>query len=121
MLPTHRKSEIPAESARESARQLPSAQRELRPPAESADDFICLEIEADGFLYNMVRAIMGTLVNVGRGKWMAGDVERILNSADRTTAGDTAPAQGLYLVCVTYPGDDEISAQNRGHSEDSAS
>lgn len=64
--------------------------------------FVCLEIVADGFLYNMVRAITGTLVNVGRGKWTAEDVSQILQSQRRSNAGTTAPACGLYLVSVTY-------------------
>lgn len=65
--------------------------------------FICLEIVADGFLYNMVRTIMGTLIRVGRGIWDASDITRIIKSLDRQYAGDTAPAQGLYLVAVDYP------------------
>jgi tRNA pseudouridine38-40 synthase len=64
--------------------------------------FICLEIEADGFLYNMVRTIVGTLVNVGRGTWTEADVERILHARDRTIAGATAPARGLFLVRANY-------------------
>lgn len=64
--------------------------------------FLCFDIEADGFLYNMVRAIVGTLIHVGRGRWNADDLERILTSGDRTHAGETAPAQGLYLMRVDY-------------------
>lgn len=62
-----------------------------------------IEIEADGFLYNMVRTITGTLVNVGRGTWTPEDVDRILKAQDRMQAGDTSPAWGLYLVQVHYP------------------
>jgi tRNA pseudouridine38-40 synthase len=65
-------------------------------------DFLCFDIEADGFLYNMVRAIVGTLIHVGRGRWTPADMERILKSGDRTHAGETAPAQGLYLMRVEY-------------------
>jgi tRNA pseudouridine38-40 synthase len=64
-------------------------------------DWIWLDVEADGFLYNMVRAIAGTLVNVGRGYWPEGKVAELLD-ADRTQAGPTAPAQGLFLMRVTY-------------------
>ncbi|MEX0702946.1 MAG: tRNA pseudouridine(38-40) synthase TruA [Planctomycetales bacterium] len=67
-----------------------------------SNEFVCFDIVADGFLYNMVRAILGTLVEVGRGKWTADDVRRILHSGDRDQAGDTAPACGLYLVSVDY-------------------
>ena len=64
--------------------------------------FVYFEIAADGFLYNMVRAIMGTLVKVGIGSWPVGDVRRILEAQDRSQAGETAPPHGLYLVQVTY-------------------
>jgi tRNA pseudouridine38-40 synthase len=63
---------------------------------------ICFEIVADGFLYNMVRSIMGTLVNVGRGKWSPECVPEILKAHRRSVAGSTAPACGLYLVEVNY-------------------
>ena len=65
-------------------------------------DWIAIEVEADGFLYNMVRAIVGTLVEVGRGvkpeTWPA----EVLRAADRRLAGPTAPPQGLFLVKVDY-------------------
>lgn len=73
---------------------------------ESFAEFLCFEIEANGFLYNMVRAIVGTLVNVGRGKWPVDSMARIIAARDRSAAGETAPAHGLYLVRVRYPGDD---------------
>jgi len=65
-------------------------------------DWIWLDVEADGFLYNMVRAIAGTLINVGRGYWPATQVAEILGAEDRREAGPTAPAQGLFLIRVTY-------------------
>jgi tRNA pseudouridine38-40 synthase len=65
-------------------------------------DYLWLDVEADGFLYNMVRAIAGTLMNVGRGYWPESQVAEILQAGDRTLAGPTAPAQGLFLVRVTY-------------------
>ena len=65
-------------------------------------DWVWLDVEADGFLYNMVRAIAGTLVNVGRGYWPEAQVAEILRAGDRTRAGPTAPAQGLFLMRVTY-------------------
>ena len=63
---------------------------------------ISLDIEGDGFLYNMVRIIAGTLVEVGYGKIMPGDIPGILESRDRRRAGITAPPQGLYLMEVYY-------------------
>jgi tRNA pseudouridine38-40 synthase len=65
-------------------------------------DWIWIDVEADGFLYNMVRAIAGTLINVGRGYWPVTQVEDILKAEDRTQAGPTAPALGLFLMRVTY-------------------
>lgn len=59
-----------------------------------------IEIEADGFLYNMVRNIVGTLVYVGRGKRPISFAKDALESKDRTRAGMTAPPQGLYLLWV---------------------
>lgn len=67
-----------------------------------AGDQIWIDVEADGFLYNMVRAIAGTLINVGRGHWPESKVAEILNAEDRKEAGPTAPACGLFLMRVSY-------------------
>ncbi len=66
-------------------------------------EYVCLEIEADGFLYNMVRAIAGSLARVGRGTWTPDEMARVLKARDRAAAAETAPAHGLYLVAVRYP------------------
>jgi tRNA pseudouridine38-40 synthase len=73
-----------------------------RRPAELTDRVI-IEVEADGFLYNMVRNIVGTLVAVGKGKEPISFAADALAAHDRTRAGMTAPAQGLFLVGVEYP------------------
>jgi tRNA pseudouridine38-40 synthase len=65
-------------------------------------EFISIDIVADGFLYNMVRTIAGTLIRVGERKWDAQRVREILEHGDRPQAGPTAPACGLYLVRVDY-------------------
>jgi tRNA pseudouridine38-40 synthase len=65
-------------------------------------DYLAIDVEADGFLYNMVRAIAGTLMNVGRGFWPVEKVAEILRAEDRREAGPTAPASGLFLMRVTY-------------------
>jgi tRNA pseudouridine38-40 synthase len=67
-----------------------------------ARDWINLEIEADGFLYHMVRAIVGTLVEVGRGAQSETWPAEVLRAADRSAAGPTAPPQGLFLLRVDY-------------------
>jgi tRNA pseudouridine38-40 synthase len=66
------------------------------------DGLIRFEIEANGFLKQMVRAIVGTLVEVGKGKMKAVEFRKILDSKDRKEAGPTAPAQGLFLKEVKY-------------------
>jgi tRNA pseudouridine38-40 synthase len=67
-----------------------------------AGDWLWIDVEADGFLYNMVRAIAGTLINVGRDFWPVSHVAEILHAEDRRQAGPTAPAQGLFLMRVSY-------------------
>jgi len=69
---------------------------------DATGDIICMDIIADGFLYNMVRSIMGTLVNVGRQKWSKEEIAQILQAQNRSIAGTTAPACGLFLVEVWY-------------------
>ena len=64
--------------------------------------FLKVTVEADGFLRHMVRNIVGTLVEVGRGRMEPGRVEEILRSGDRSLAGPTAPPQGLFLESVRY-------------------
>jgi tRNA pseudouridine38-40 synthase len=66
-------------------------------------EFIWIDVEADGFLYNMVRAIAGSLVQVGRGSWPESRIAEVLQARDRRLAGPTAPPQGLFLMRVTYP------------------
>lgn len=65
-------------------------------------DFIHLEVEADGFLYNMVRSIVGTLVEVGRGAQAESWPAEVVAMLDRAAAGRTAPPQGLFLMRVDY-------------------
>lgn len=60
-------------------------------------------ISADRFLRNMVRAIVGTLVNIGLGKTAVNDLRKIIESGDRSNAGASVPAHGLYLTKVIYP------------------
>lgn len=64
--------------------------------------WIYVHVQADRFLYNMVRNIVGTLVEVGRGRWPAEKVKEILDARDRRAAGPIAPAEGLCLIEVQY-------------------
>lgn len=66
-------------------------------------DTLWFSIRADRFLRNMVRAVVGTLVDVGRGRYTAEDFERIVASRDLSLASGGAPAQGLFLWDVVYP------------------
>ncbi len=66
------------------------------------DDRVIISVAGNGFLYNMVRIITGTLVDVSTGRFTEKDIEAILNSCDRTKGGRTAPPQGLYLNSVQY-------------------
>ena len=66
----------------------------------------------------MVRNIVGTLVEIGRGSLSPSDLTRILDARDRTAAGPTAPARGLYLVEVVY--NDSVTPIPRTHSTKSA-
>jgi tRNA pseudouridine38-40 synthase len=65
-------------------------------------DWIHIEVEGDGFLYNMVRNIAGTLVEIGRGRWTPEIITEILAAKDRTVAGPLAPAYGLCLMRIDY-------------------
>ncbi|QDU78568.1 tRNA pseudouridine synthase A [Polystyrenella longa] len=67
---------------------------------------VVFDIVGGGFLYNMVRAIMGTLLKIGQGKWPPERMQEIIDAQDRSIAGETAPAQGLYLIEVMYDAGD---------------
>lgn len=69
---------------------------------EKPDEKIWIELTGNGFLYNMVRIIAGTLVDVGLGKIEPEEIEDIIKSEKRENAGKTLPPQGLYLVKVEY-------------------
>ncbi|NLP46449.1 MAG: tRNA pseudouridine(38-40) synthase TruA [Epulopiscium sp.] len=66
------------------------------------DRIITLEVKGNGFLYNMVRIIAGTLIEVGKGKINPFDIPSIIQSKDRKKAGPTAPPQGLTLIKIEY-------------------
>ena len=70
--------------------------------AERRDELILFHVQADGFLYNMVRIMVGTLLYISEGKLDQGSIPSILEAKDRTAAGRTAPPEGLYLNQVFY-------------------
>jgi tRNA pseudouridine38-40 synthase len=88
--------EASGSSIRDKVRQL--SRLEIREEGEMLE----FELQGNGFLYKMVRNIVGTLLEVGKGKLSPEDVKDILESKDRTQAGPTAPANGLYLLRVIY-------------------
>jgi tRNA pseudouridine38-40 synthase len=70
---------------------------------EQSDNMLVFTIKADRFLRNMVRAIAGTLVEVGRGRLSIGEFDSIILSKNRSSAGMSAPAKGLFLTGIEYP------------------
>lgn len=69
---------------------------------KKSENVISFEISADGFLYNMVRILVGTLIDVGTGKIKVAEMSKILESKNRQQAGQTMPAKALRLVNVEY-------------------
>jgi len=69
---------------------------------QKENDILTFKIRADGFLYNMVRIIVGTLVDIGYGRLSSSDLDQMLLSHNRQLGGPTAPADGLYLSDVVY-------------------
>jgi tRNA pseudouridine38-40 synthase len=83
------------------------------------EDLLIFRIAGSGFLHHMVRNIVGTLVEIGRGSLAPRDLTRILDARDRTAAGPTAPARGLYLVEVVY-NNNSVSTETQGRDHESA-
>ncbi len=69
------------------------------------EDLLTIRITGNGFLYNMVRIIAGTLMKVGTGEWEPEYIEEILKAKDRRKAGPTAPAKGLTLLEIRFLGE----------------
>lgn len=65
-------------------------------------DLITIRVKGEGFLYNMVRIIAGTLVRVGEGRWEPEEMDTIIEACDRRKAGPTAPPEGLTLMGIEY-------------------
>lgn len=71
---------------------------------EEREHLLWITVEGSGFLWNMVRIMVGTLVDAGRGRIAPDQIPEILRARDRTVAGETAPAHGLTLLRVHYTG-----------------
>jgi tRNA pseudouridine38-40 synthase len=75
---------------------------DARPERDTSAGVVVYEVAGDGFLRHMVRAIAGTLVEIGRGRWPVERMWDVLAARDRKQAGPTAPARGLFLIGVEY-------------------
>lgn len=75
--------------------------------------YLCYTVEGNGFLYNMVRILVGTMLEIGSGKRPVSDMQKALISGNRSDLGATAPAHGLCLVRVVYPDFDTEEVLNR--------
>lgn len=76
-------------------------------------DLLIIRITGNGFLYNMVRIIAGTLLKIGGGEWEPESMQCILEARDRTKAGPTAPAKGLTLMGMVFQGEKQVkTAEN---------
>ena len=71
-------------------------------------------VEGNGFLYNMVRILVGTMIEIGSGKRPSTDLLKAIESGNRSDAGATAPAHGLCLARVVYPDFDTEEVLHRG-------
>ena len=74
----------------------------FRCEATKEGNWVYVDVEGDGFLYNMVRNIVGTLIEIGRGRWEPEKMREIIEARDRTAAGPIAAAQGLCLMWIKY-------------------
>lgn len=84
---------------------------------ERQGDMLSYRVRGDGFLYHMVRNIVGTLLEAGRGNLAPGSIPKIIGAADRGAAGPMAPALGLFLVSVDYGPDVSSAGPARGEHE----
>lgn len=85
-------------------REIGDFRRTVRNASVTRDgDMVYFTVEADGFLYNMVRIMVGTLLRIAQGKFASDSIPKILEAKNRKFAGPTAPSEGLYLNRVFYP------------------
>ena len=75
---------------------------EVKRVTDGTNDWLHIDVQGDGFLYNMVRNIVGTLVDIGHGRWAPDQMSEILAAKNRCAAGQLAPASGLCLQWISY-------------------
>ena len=75
--------------------------------------YIVIRVSGNGFLYNMIRIIAGTLVKAGKGKITPQDIDLMLEAKNRCEAGQTAPPQGLTLMNIDYVDGDDREVENQ--------
>ncbi|MDQ3329339.1 MAG: tRNA pseudouridine(38-40) synthase TruA [Planctomycetota bacterium] len=85
----------------------------FEPQRDDRGSYVVVEVTGDGFLYNMVRAISGTLVEVGLGKRSPASVASLMSNGRRAAAGQTAPPHGLFLVRVDYQENGSITGRKK--------
>jgi tRNA pseudouridine38-40 synthase len=88
-------------SSCEEEKQIPYTQYAIR-NTQYENEWIYVDVEGNAFLYNMVRNIVGTLVDIGVGRWEPEKIDEILEARDRTAAGRLAPPEGLCLMWIKY-------------------
>lgn len=81
--------------------QIPNTQYAIR-NTQYEHDWIYVDVEGNAFLYNMVRNIVGTLVDIGVGRWEPEKIDEIIEAKERTAAGRLAPPEGLCLIWIQY-------------------
>ncbi len=84
-----------------------------------AGELLVYRVRGNGFLHHMVRNLVGTLIDVGRGRTNVEDIPVILSARSRAAAGPTAPAQGLFLHSVEYDGDQRSGIRDQKRRDDS--
>jgi tRNA pseudouridine38-40 synthase len=92
-------------SGSDNVRTLERSEIRPLPPDSAGRTRLVYYVEARSFLYNMVRALVGTLVAIGAGRFLPEDIPAIIKSRDRSAAGQCAPPDGLCLEWTLYPGD----------------
>jgi tRNA pseudouridine38-40 synthase len=96
---------VPSQNAKETIRTIYSSA--WHEQSSDSADLLIYRVRGNGFLHHMVRNLVGTMLDVGRGSLAIDEIPKILAARSRSAAGPTAPARGLFLVSVEYPTENE--------------